>query len=121
HLGRRVFAKLDVKVSWEDEALGEPRTVYGTTENLSGNSTLVRVDILPPVGQPVSLTLYDGKKEIIRIPAVVIRVERDPAKPKAALSIGEGLEKWQEKVLPAAQAWVTRDIKVNYEGDDWLN
>ena len=121
HPGKRVFAKLDAKVSWMDSSLGETLTVYGNTENLSGNSVLVGVEVLPPVGEPVSITLYDGKKEIITVSATVIRVERDPAKPKAALSIGKDIDKWQNKVLPAAQQWVTNDMKTNYEGDDWLN
>ena len=121
HPGRRVFARLDAKVSWKDDSLGESLTVYGSTENLSGNSVLVGVEVLPPVGQTVSITLFDSKKELITTPAQVIRVERDPAKPKAALAIGKDVTQWQEKVLPAAQNWVTNDMKENYEGDDWLN
>ena len=121
HTGQRVFAKLDAKVTWEDDSRGETVTVYGNTENLSGNSALVSVEILPPVGQPVSITLYDGKKEIVTTSAHVIRVERDPSKPKAALSIGKDIEQWQDKGLTAAQNWVTNDMKNNYEGDDWLN
>ncbi|NNE66598.1 MAG: hypothetical protein HKN33_08520, partial [Pyrinomonadaceae bacterium] len=96
-------------------------TVYGSTHNLSSNSALVELEVLPPVGQEILLTLFDGKKELISIESHVIRVERDPAKPKAALSIGKDIDKWQEIVIPAAQEWVTNDIKLNYEGDDWLN
>jgi hypothetical protein len=118
---RRIFARLDAKVSWKDRVLRESINVYGQTVNLSENSVLVGVEVLPPVGQPVEVTLSDGDKDIITISAEVIRVERDPAKPKAALGIGKDRSKWQEIVLPAAQEWVTNDMKVNYEGDDWLN
>ena len=65
--------------------------------------------------------LSDGAKDIISIETSVIRVERDPAKPKAALTITKDRDKWVDLVLPAAQEWVTRDLKINYEGDDWLN
>ncbi len=121
HSDERVFARLDVKVSWNDTSLGQVRTISGVTENLGSNSALVVVDVLPPVGEVITLALSDNGKEFISLPARVMRVERNPAKPKAALIIEKQLDDWRDIALVKAQSWVTRDLKVNYEGDDWLN
>lgn len=118
---KRIFARLDARISWEDKSIGEERTIHGVTENIGVNSALVSVDVLPPVGEALTLVLSDGSKEIITIETSVIRVERDPAKRKAALTIFKDRDKWVDQVLPAAQDWVTNDLKINYEGDDWLN
>ena len=50
----------------------------------------------------------------------VIRVERDPSKPMAALSVLENLKKWKNVAMTAAQAWVTRHWQLNYE-EEWVN
>ena len=118
---QRVFAVLEAKISWKDEATGETLSVKGHTENLGESSLLINVDVLPPVGQKVTLLLSDARREIISTLASVIRVERNIAKPKVALSVDGDRDEWKEIAIPAAQAWVTNDIEVNYSDDDWLN
>jgi hypothetical protein len=81
---------------------------------------LVNLEKLPSVGSRVKLRLIDEDKTIIEIPTQVIRVERDPSKPLAALSVSENLKKWKEKALTAAQEWVTRNWQLNYE-EEWVN
>lgn len=120
-LHQRILARLQAQVSWKDETSDEKFLVLGTTENVGENSALINLDLLPKVGSKVRLRLMDEDKTIIETPAQVIRVERDPGKPKAALSIISNLSKWKEIALTAAQEWVTRDIKHNYEDDGWLN
>lgn len=120
-LHQRVLARLQAQVSWKDEASDEKISVLGTTENLSETNVLVNLHMLPQVGSDVKLRLIDEDKTIIEILARVIRVERNPSKPQAALSIIQNLKNWRDTALTAAQDWVTRDLRINYEGDDWLN
>lgn len=121
HPAQRVLAKLSAKVSWLDETLGETISTTGFTESLGEKSVLINLEMLPPVGVDVDLSLFDGNKEIIAIPARVIRVERNIAKPKISLGIAGNLDIWADVALTAAQAWVTKDLKVNYSDDNWLN
>ncbi|CAN5445225.1 hypothetical protein BH20ACI1_BH20ACI1_11660 [soil metagenome] len=120
HLHHRIMANLTVQASWVDSETGNIVFVEGTTENLGEASALVNLNILPPVGSEVKLRIYDEDKTIIEVPTHVIRVERDPSKPLAALSILENLKKWKADALTAAQDWVTRNWQLNYE-EEWVN
>ncbi len=116
----RIMASLTVQASWVDAVSGNTVFVNGLTENLGESSALVNLDILPPVGSEVKLRIFDEDKTIIEVPTQVIRVERDPSKPLAALSVLDNLKKWRQNVLTAAQNWVTRHWQLNYE-EDWVN
>ena len=119
-LQHRIMASLTVQASWFDEVSGNTVFVNGLTENLGEASALVNLDVLPPVGSEVKLRVFDEDKTIIEVPTHVIRVERDPSKPLAALSVMDNLKKWRQNVLTAAQNWVTRHWQLNYE-EDWVN
>ncbi|CAN5601942.1 hypothetical protein BH18ACI1_BH18ACI1_22490 [soil metagenome] len=114
------MASLTVQASWVDAESGNTIFVEGMTENLGENSALVNLNILPPVGSEVKLRIYDEEKTIIEVPTQVIRVERDPSKPLAALSVLENLKKWKQNALTAAQTWVTRNWQLNYD-EEWVN
>ncbi len=120
-LHQRVLARLQAQVSWEDENNNEKISILGTTENVGETTALVNLDILPHVGSSVKIRLMDENNTIIETSAEVIRVERDPGKPQAALNIVENIKKWKDTAITAAQDWVTRDTKLNYEDDGWLN
>lgn len=120
HVHGRIMASLAVEASWTDSETGEKISVSGLTENLGETSALVNLEILPPVGSQVKLKIFDEEKTIIEIPTQVIRVERDPSKPLAALSIAENLKKWKQNALTAAENWVTRHWQLNYE-EEWVN
>jgi hypothetical protein len=113
------MANLPVRATWVDES-GETVSIDGMTENLGETSALVNLEVLPPVGSEVKLRLFDDDKTIIEVPTQVIRVERDPSKPLAALSVLENLKSWRQKALTAAQNWVTRHWQMNYE-EEWVN
>ena len=119
-LHHRIIASMPVQASWVDQESGETIRVEGLTENLGENSTLVNLEILPPVGSEVRLKILDENRSIIEVSTQVIRVERDPSKPMAALSILENLKKWKSTAMTAAQAWVTRHWQLNYE-EEWVN
>ena len=116
----RIMANLTVQASWIDSKSGNTISINGFTENVGENSALVNLDVLPPVGSEVKLRIFDEEKIIIEVPAHVIRVERDPSKPLAALSISDNLKKWKQSALTAAQNWVTRNWQLNYE-EEWVN
>ncbi len=120
HLRQRIMASLQVQASWIDADSGNTILVNGMTENLGENSALINLEVLPPVGSEVTLRIIDEEKTIIEVPTQVIRVERDPSKPLAALSVLENLKKWKQVALTAAQTWVTRHWQLNYD-EEWVN
>ena len=118
-LHQRIMANLRVQASWIDKVTGKTVLVEGLTENIGESSALVNLETLPPVGSEVSLHVIDEEKTLIEVPTEVIRVERDPSKPLAALSIAENLKNWKQNVMTAAQEWVVRQWKLNYE-EEWV-
>ncbi len=119
-INHRIMANLSVQASWVDAVSGETIHVNGVTENVGETSTLVNLEVLPPVGSEVQLRIFENEEAIIEVPTHVIRVERDPSQPLAALSISDNLKKWKQIVLIAAQNWVTRHWQLNYE-EEWVN
>ncbi len=119
-INKRITATLQVQASWKDEKNGNTIFAGGVTENLGETSLLVNLEILPPVGSEVNLRMYNEENFIIEILTRVIRVERDPGRPLAALSVVENSKKWKQIALPAAENWLVKHIQSNYD-DDWLN
>lgn len=119
-LHHRILANMPVKASWVDQESGKTISVEGTTENVGESSTLVNLEVLPPVGIDVKLKIFEEEKAVIEVATRVIRVERDPSKPLAALSVRENLKKWKNTAMEAAQRWVTRHWQLNYE-EEWVN
>jgi hypothetical protein len=119
-LHKRIIASMPIQASWVDAESGETILVEGLTENVGETSTLVNLEILPPVGCEVKLKVLEEDRTIIEVATQVIRVERDPSKPMAALTILENLKKWKGTAMSAAQRWVTRHWQLNYE-EEWVN
>ncbi len=119
-LHHRIIASMPVEASWVDSESGEKIRVEGLTENVGETSALVNLETLPPVGSEVRLKILEENKAIITVSTRVIRVERDPSKPMAALSVLENLKKWKNTAMGAAQKWVTRHWQLNYE-EEWVN
>ncbi|MFN0140349.1 MAG: hypothetical protein ACKVQW_09715 [Pyrinomonadaceae bacterium] len=119
-LHHRIIASMPVEASWVDAESGEKIRVEGMTENVGETSALVNLETLPPVGSEVRLKILEENKAIISVSTRVIRVERDPSKPMAALSVLENLKKWKNTAMGAAQKWVTRHWQLNYE-EEWVN
>jgi hypothetical protein len=119
-LHHRILANMPVKASWIDSETGKTIVVEGITENVGESSTLVNLEVLPPVGSEVKLRIFEEEKTVIEVQTRVIRVERDPSKPLAALNVLENLKKWRNTAMEAAQRWVTRHWQLNYE-EEWVN
>ncbi|MFN6964563.1 MAG: hypothetical protein ACK4S4_12455 [Pyrinomonadaceae bacterium] len=116
----RILANMPVQASWIDSESGKKVKVEGLTEHVGENGTLVNLEVLPPVGSEVKLTILDEDKAIIEVSTQVIRVERDPSKPLAALSVLQNLKKWKQVAITAAENWVRRHWQLNYE-EEWVN
>lgn len=116
----RIMAHMQVQATWLDKQTGESISVDGMTENVGETSTLVNMTSLPPVGSEVSLRIMDEGELILEVPVEVIRVERNPGKPMAAFSVVNRIKDWREKVVTAAQEWVNRHWRVDYE-EEWVN
>ena len=116
----RILANMPVQASWIDSESGKKVEVEGLTENVGENGTLVNLEVLPPVGSEVKLRILEEDKAIIEVSTQVIRVERDPSKPLAALSVLQNLKKWKLVAITAAENWVRRHWQLNYE-EEWVN
>ena len=119
-LPKRILAKLKAQISWVDSTSGEKISAFGVTEHIGETSALVNIDLLPKVGSNVEIRLFDGNKTIVEATTRVIRIERDPGKPLVALTVLRNFNNWKEKAMDAAQAWVIRNWKINYQ-EDFVN
>jgi predicted transcriptional regulator len=118
-LHERVLAQLPVRAKWKDKTTGKEVSVDGVTENIGETGALVNFRVLPPVGSEVSLLVMDEKKKLVQVLAEVIRVERDPMKPLAALAIMQNIKKWKQTAVKAGKDWVAKRF-LEYE-EEWIN
>lgn len=92
--GRRYLVNLPVRAEWDGEG-GEHFVVEGATENVGPEGALVHLKQLPDVGSRVQLVVLDGERYRLAVVAEVLRIERNPAQPLAALQLISALEEWQ--------------------------
>ncbi|MBA3715574.1 MAG: hypothetical protein H0W76_24485 [Pyrinomonadaceae bacterium] len=104
----RVVARLPAQARWSEK--GKEVVVEGSTENVGTVSAMVFLRPLPPVGSIILLQLTDGSRASVEVKAEVIRVERDPALPLAALSIISNQKQWQQAVWERARAAAAKPI-----------
>lgn len=124
--GPRYLVTFEVRAEW-DEPGGAHILSEGTTENVGPEGTLVHLPKkLPDVGSRVRLEVHgeDGKK--LQVVAEVLRIERDPGHPLAALQLLGETDEWRGLIWePAAPristpAATESDEEEEGEGDDEL-
>lgn len=95
----RFEISIPIQIEWDDAESGARFVEDGRTENVSPTGTLVHLPKhLPPVGSRVNLAVFEQKgAEVVRVPAQVLRIERNAARPLAALLV-DATEKWRENV-----------------------
>ncbi len=96
----RFVVSLPIRVEWKDDE-GQHIVEEGLTENVGPEGTLVHLPrALPPVGSQVKLVVFEveGKKEVVKVEAEVLRLVRNAAHPQAALKLIKPLEKWLKNV-----------------------
>ena len=96
--GERFVVSFPIRVRWKDEA-GKEIVEEGLTENVGAAGTLIYLPRrLPTVGSKVEVTVTEHASDEVSVKAQVIRLERNPAHPQAALSLVEGMRDWTKKV-----------------------
>jgi hypothetical protein len=107
--GPRYVHAFPIRAEWDTNE-GVHIVAEGETENVGPEGTLVHLqNDLPPVGGRVNLRVLDDAGEKISVVAEVLRIERNPVRPQAALQLlGESDEwrglVWEEAGVRMAQA-----------------
>ena len=101
--GPRYLASLEIKAEW-DEPTGTHIVAEGTTENVGPEGTLVHLPRqLPDVGSTVRLEVMGENGDWLQVVAEVLRIERNPGHPLAALQLVGETDEWKGLVWePAA-------------------
>lgn len=97
-IGTRYVVHLPVRVEWDDESAGGHVRVEGETQNVGPKGALVHLRRLPQVGSRVHLTVLEDDATRFEAVAEVLRLERDPAQPLAALRLLAAEREWSEMV-----------------------
>jgi len=101
--GPRYMVHISVRAEWDDERSGEHVVVQGETENIGPQGALVHLERLPEVGSRVHLIVPDAEGRTLETVAEVLRLERNPVQPLAALQLLGETDEWRGLVWePAA-------------------
>lgn len=101
--GPRYLVSFEVRAEW-DEPGGSHVMSEGTTENVGPEGTLVHLPKgLPAVGSRVRLEVQGEAGKKLHVIAEVLRIERNPGHPLAALQLLGETEEWKGLIWqPAA-------------------
>ncbi|MDQ3805484.1 MAG: PilZ domain-containing protein [Acidobacteriota bacterium] len=113
--GPRYMIKIPVSAEWDDERSGEHVVVEGETENVGPQGALVHLEKLPDVGSRVRLTVPDAQGTMLQTVAEVLRLERNPAQPLAALQVIDATDEWRGLVWEPAAERVLRGGDEDYD------
>ena len=117
--GPRYLVSFDVRAEW-DEPGGAHIMSEGTTENVGPDGTLVHLPRkLPDVGSRVRLEVQSEDGTKLQVIAEVLRIERNPAYPLAALQLLGETDEWRGMIWePAAPRVAVRPVVEESEEDD---
>lgn len=105
--GPRYLASLEVTAEWDDSG-GTHFVSEGTTENVGPEGTLVHLPKrLPEVGSRVRLEVLGESGEKLQVVAEVLRIERNPGHPLAALQLLGETDEWKGLIWGPAAPRVT--------------
>jgi hypothetical protein len=111
--GPRYVHAFPVRAEWDTDE-GVHVVSEGETENVGPAGTLIHLQRdLPPVGSRVNLLVLGDKGEKLRVIAEVIRLERNPSHPQAALQVLGETDEWRGLV------WEEAAIKMSEADDDY--
>src|ERR1044071_7500576 len=99
--GPRYMVHISVRAEWDD-ATGEHVVVEGETENIGPQGALVHFERLPEVGSRVHLIGPDAEGKTLETIAEVLRLERNPVQPLAALMLLGETDEWRGLVWEPA-------------------
>jgi hypothetical protein len=116
--GQRYIHAFPIRAEW-DTTDGIHIVAEGETDNVGPEGTLIHLQRdLPPVGGRVNLLVLGDHGEKLRVIAEVLRIERNPSHPQAALQVLGETDEWRGLV------WEEAGIKMSeadesYEDDDF--
>lgn len=111
--GPRYIAAFPIRAEWDTND-GAHIVAEGETENIGPEGTLVHFQRdLPPVGGRVNLRVLGDDGEKLSVIAEVIRIERNPVRPQAALQLLGETDEWRGIV------WRDAMIKMNEADYDY--
>ena len=105
--GPRYLASFEVRAEW-DEPDGAHVMSEGITENVGPEGTLVHLPRkLPQVGSRVRLEVQGEEGTKLQVIAEVLRIERNPGHPLAALQLLGETDEWKGLIWEPAAPRVT--------------
>lgn len=116
--GPRYLVSIPVRAEWDDEDSGEHFAVEGETENVGPEGALVNLPRLPGVGNRVRLTVHDAQGLKLEAVAEVLRLERNPAQPLAALQLLDATDEWRGLVWEPSAPLEREAQPADGEADD---
>ena len=114
--GPRYLVHIPVRAEWDDDRSGEHVVAQGETENVGPAGALVHLEKLPDVGSRVQLIVLDAQGTELSIVAEVIRLERNPVQPLAALYLLDASDEWRGLVWEPS-AILESQPDEDYEGE----
>ncbi len=117
--GPRYLASFEVRAEW-DEPGGAHILSEGITENVGPEGTLVHLPKkLPEVGSRVRLEVHGEDGHTLQVVAEVLRIERNPGHPLAALQLLGETDEWRGLIWePAAPRVAPPPPPATEEDDD---
>ncbi len=116
--GPRYLAAFEVRAEW-DEPGGAHVLSEGTTENVGPEGTLVYLPKkLPEVGSRVRLEVQNEEGAKLQVVAEVLRIERNPGHPLAALQLLGETDEWKGLIWEAAAPRFTAPAPLTDEDDE---
>ena len=116
--GPRYIHAFPVRAEWDTNE-GVHMVSEGETENIGPAGTLIHLQRdLPPVGSRVNLHVLGDGGEKLQVIAEVIRLERNPAHPQAALQLLGETDEWRGLVWEEAGVKMS-EADSDYDDDDF--
>jgi hypothetical protein len=116
--GPRYVHAFPIRAEWDTNE-GVHVVAEGETENVGPEGTLVHFQReLPPVGGRVNLLVLDEAGEKLSVVAEVLRIERNPSHPQAALQLLGETDEWRGLVWEEAGIRMS-EADESYDDDDF--
>jgi hypothetical protein len=116
--GQRYIHAFPIRAEWDTND-GNHVVAVGETENVGPEGTLVHLqNNLPPVGGRVNLRVLDETGEKISVIAEVLRIERNPVRPQAALQVLGETDEWRGIIWEEAGVRMSQADDV-YDEDEY--
>ena len=116
--GPRYVHAFPIRAEWDTND-GIHVVAEGETENVGPEGTLVHFQRdLPPVGGRVNLLVMDEAGEKLSVVAEVLRIERNPSHPQAALQVLGETDEWRGLIWEEAGVRMS-EADESYDDDDF--